>query len=117
MSEAALNGLFQALADPARRGMIERLCRGPASVTELGAPYEMTLSAVVQHLQVLENSGLVRTEKVGRVRECRLERKALESVERWVSSRRASWERHFDRLGDFLSEEERAAKPTKKSKS
>ena len=114
MSEVALNALFQALADPARRGMIERLCRGPASVTELGAPYEMTLSAVVQHLQVLENSGLVRTQKVGRVRKCCLERKALESVERWVSARRASWERHFDRLGDFLAEQERAGKPTKK---
>lgn len=116
MSEVALNALFQALADPARRGMIERLCRGPASVSELGAPYEMTLSAVVQHLQVLESSGLVRTQKVGRVRECRIERKALESVERWVSARRASWERHFDRLGDFLAEQERTEKPPKKSK-
>jgi len=116
MSEPALDAMFQALADPARRGMIERLCRGPASVSELGAPLEMTLSAVVQHLQVLENSGLVRTQKVGRVRTCRLERKALESVERWVSARRASWERHFDHLGEFLAEQEAAEKRTKKSK-
>ncbi len=116
MSELALNAMFQALADPARRGMVERLCRGPASVSELGAPYEMTLSAVVQHLQVLENSGLVRTRKIGRVRTCTLERKALASVERWVSARRASWERHFDRLGDFLAEQDAAEKPPKKSK-
>ncbi|HEY4105682.1 MAG TPA: metalloregulator ArsR/SmtB family transcription factor [Polyangiaceae bacterium] len=88
----ALDALFQALADPARRGMIARLCRGPASVSELGKPFEMTLSAVAQHLQVLEASGLVRSQKLGRVRTCRLEAKALERVDRWLSARRASWE-------------------------
>jgi DNA-binding transcriptional ArsR family regulator len=114
MSELALNAMFQALADPARRGMVERLCRGPASVSELGAPFEMTLSAVLQHLQVLENSGLVRSQKIGRVRTCRIEQQALESVERWVSTRRANWERHFDRLGQFLTEDDAAETRIKK---
>jgi DNA-binding transcriptional ArsR family regulator len=116
MTALVLDAMFQALADPARRGMIERLCRGPASVSELAAPFEMTLSAVVQHLQVLENSGLVRTQKVGRVRTCRIEGKALEGVEQWVSARRASWERHFDRLGEFLAEQDAQGNPPKRSK-
>jgi DNA-binding transcriptional ArsR family regulator len=100
---AALDAMFQALADPARRAMIERLCRGPASVSELGKPFEMSLSAVVQHLQVLESSGLVRSEKVGRVRTCRIEADALKRAESWLSARRASWERRFDRLGEYLA--------------
>jgi DNA-binding transcriptional ArsR family regulator len=98
-----LDLLFQALADPGRRGMIERLSRGPASVSELAAPLDMTLSAVVQHLAVLEASGVVRSEKVGRVRTCSLEPGALSLVERWVNERRTSWERQFDRLGAFLA--------------
>src|SRR5712691_11996352 len=100
----ALDLAFQALADPARRVMVERLARGPASVSELARPLDMTLSAVVQHLAVLEAGGLVRSEKVGRVRTCRIEPAALRSAERWISERRASWERRLDRLGDFLSE-------------
>ena len=98
-----LDLLFQALADPGRRSMIDRLSRGPASVSELAAPLEMSLSAVVQHLAVLEQSGVVRTEKIGRVRTCSLEPAALTLVERWVNDRRTGWERRFDRLGEFLA--------------
>ena len=91
-----------ALADPARRGMIERLSSGPASVSELAAPLDMTLSAVVQHLGVLETSGLVTSEKVGRVRTCRLEPETLQRAEAWLAGRRASWERRLDKLGAYL---------------
>jgi DNA-binding transcriptional ArsR family regulator len=100
---AALDLMFQALADPARRGMVARLCRGPASVSELAQPLAMSLPAVMQHLQVLETSGLVTSKKVGRVRTCRIEPKALGTAEQWLSERRASWERRLDRLGDFLA--------------
>lgn len=99
-----LDLMFQALADPARRGMVDRLTRGPASVSELAAPFAMTLSAVVQHLAVLEASGLVRSEKLGRVRTCRVEPKALRMAEQWISERRTLWEQRFDRLGAFLAE-------------
>jgi DNA-binding transcriptional ArsR family regulator len=113
---APLDAMFQALADPARRGMIERLCRGPASVSELGKPFEMSLSAVIQHLQVLESSGLVRSEKVGRVRTCRIEASALKSAESWISARRASWERRFDRLGEYLAEQDDQSNKPKKTR-
>ena len=96
--------MFQALADPTRRVMVERLSRGPASVSELAQPLAMSLPAVLQHLQVLEASGLVRSEKVGRVRTCRIEPKALRSAEQWISERRTIWERRLDRLGDYLAE-------------
>jgi DNA-binding transcriptional ArsR family regulator len=102
--QVPLDQVFHALADPSRRGMVERLSRGPASVSELARPLEMSLAAVVQHLQVLEASGLVRTEKVGRVRTCRIEPAALRTAERWISERRASWERRLDRLGEYLAE-------------
>ena len=95
---------FEALADPARRGMVDRLCRGPASVSELARPLDMTLSAVVQHLAVLEASGLVRSQKVGRVRTCRIDTKVLHTAEQWISERRASWESRLDRLGEYLAE-------------
>jgi len=98
-----LDGVFQALADPARRGMVDRLTRGPASVSELAKPLDMSLSAVVQHLQVLEASGLVRSEKVGRVRTCRIETKALRTAEEWIARRRSIWEQHLDRLGEYLA--------------
>ena len=98
--------LFHALADPNRLAIVERLSRGPASVSELARPLPMSLPAVVQHLQVLETSGLVRSEKVGRVRTCRIEPAALRPVEQWISARRSSWERRFDRLGDYLAEGE-----------
>src|SRR3954469_19633241 len=99
-----LDCMFQALADPGRRLMIERLCRGSVSVSELAEPLEMSLSAVVQHLHVLEESGLVKTEKVGRVRTCRVESGALQLAERWINERRATWERRLDRLGAYLAE-------------
>ena len=104
---ASLDLAFHALADPARRGMVDRLCDGPASVSELARPFAMSLSAVVQHLKVLEESGLVRTEKVGRVRTCRIEPRALREAERWISERRTAWEQRLDRLGAYLAEHER----------
>ena len=103
---AALDLAFQALADPTRRGMVERLSRGPASVSELAQPLDMSLPAVLQHLQVLEISGLVRSAKQGRVRTCHIQAQALQTVERWIGERRASWERRLDRLGDYLAESE-----------
>jgi DNA-binding transcriptional ArsR family regulator len=96
----ALDLIFHALADPARRVMVERLSHGPASVSELAEPLAMSLPAVVQHLQVLEASGLVRSEKVGRVRTCRIEPVVLSTAEQWIAERRTSWEHHLDRLGD-----------------
>jgi len=112
---ATLDRVFHALADPTRRVMVERLSRGPASVSELAGPLAMSLPAVVQHLQVLEASGLVRSEKVGRVRTCRIEPRALRTVEDWVGERRASWERRLDRLGEFLAEQD--DQPTKRRRS
>src|SRR5262245_31604205 len=101
---AALDRVFHALADPSRRAMVERLSRGPASVTELAAPFDMTLAAVVQHLQVLEKSGVVRTEKVGRVRTCRIEPAVLSTAEEWIAKRRTLWERRLARLDELLAE-------------
>ena len=95
---------FQALADPARRAMVERLTRGPASVSELARPLAMSLPAVMQHLSMLEESGLVRSKKVGRVRTCRIDAKALSLAETWISRRRAEWEQRLDRLGEYLEE-------------
>jgi DNA-binding transcriptional ArsR family regulator len=111
-----LDMAFQALSDPTRRVMVERLSQGPASVSELARPLDMTLSAVVQHLAVLEASGLVRSEKVGRVRTCRIEPEALTAVERWVAERRATWERRFDRLGALLAEDESTPRPTSRKR-
>lgn len=107
--EPAAARVFHALADPARRGMVDRLSHGPASVSQLAAPLEMTLAAVVQHVQVLEQSGVITTEKVGRVRTCRLAPDALLAAERWIADRRALWERRLDRLGTFLDEEDASA--------
>jgi DNA-binding transcriptional ArsR family regulator len=101
--QTPLDLVFQALADPSRRVMVERLTRGPASVSELAKPLAMSLPAVVQHLQVLEASGLVRSQKIGRVRTCRVEPKALRSAEEWISARRTIWERRLDRLGEYLA--------------
>jgi DNA-binding transcriptional ArsR family regulator len=95
---------FQALADPTRRAMVERLTRGPASVSDLARPLSMSLPAVMQHLAVLEGSGLVVSEKIGRVRTCRIEPRALSLAEQWISARRTEWERRLDRLGDYLEE-------------
>jgi DNA-binding transcriptional ArsR family regulator len=100
----SIDRVFQALADPSRRVIVERLSRGPASVSELARPLPMSLPAVVQHLQVLETSGLVSSEKSGRVRTCQIEPAALRPVEEWISARRSIWERRLDRLGDYLAE-------------
>jgi DNA-binding transcriptional ArsR family regulator len=85
--------------------MIERLSEGPVSASELAKPLGVSLAAVVQHLQLLEQCSLVRSEKVGRTRLCRMEPAGLRAVEKWISDRRASWERKFDRLGDILAED------------
>jgi DNA-binding transcriptional ArsR family regulator len=99
-----LNGLFHALSDPSRRVIVEALMRGPASVSDLGNPLPMSMPAVMQHLQVLERSGLVTSAKVGRQRICRIDTTTLRTAERWFAARRADWERRLDRLGDFLGE-------------
>ena len=94
-----LDQMFHALADASRRSMLERLGRGPASVSELARPLAMSLPAVVQHLAVLETAGLISTRKIGRVRTCQLEPGALQQVERWIEQRRSDWERRPGRLG------------------
>ena len=99
----SLDQVFHALADPTRRGMVERLVRGPATVSELSRPLDMSLPAVLQHLQVLEASGLVRSEKAGRVRTCRIEPAALRTAEAWITDQRTAWEPRLDRLGDYLA--------------
>jgi DNA-binding transcriptional ArsR family regulator len=100
--QAPLDSTFHALADPTRRALVERLSRGPATVSELAQPLPISLPAVVQHLQVLEASGLVRSTKTGRVRTCQLEPQVLEQAERWIRERRAGWEQRLDRLGAYL---------------
>jgi DNA-binding transcriptional ArsR family regulator len=98
-----LDRTFQALADRSRRTMVERLTLGPASVSELAKPLAMTLAAVVQHVQVLEACGVVKTEKIGRTRMCRIERRAMVGVEQWMSDQRSGWEVRLDRLGDIVN--------------
>jgi len=102
VSAPNLDMMFQALADPSRRAMVERLSRGPASVSQLAEPLAMSLPAVVQHLQVLEASGLVATQKIGRVRSCSLHAPAMCIAEQWINDRRTEWQRRLDRLGDYL---------------
>jgi DNA-binding transcriptional ArsR family regulator len=104
----ALDRVFQALADPTRRHLVERLIRGPTSVSALAQPLAMSLPAVMQHLGVLEASGLVRSEKVGRVRTCRIEPGPLRVAEDWIAAERTQWEQHLDQLGDFLAEQPRS---------
>jgi len=94
----SLDLMFQALADPTRRQIVDRLSRGPASVSELAQPFKMSLPAVVQHLQMLEQSGLVTTKKVGRVRTCTIDTEALSQAEKWLNERRLAWNRRLDRL-------------------
>ena len=102
-----LDRTFAALADPARRTMVERLTEGPATVSELARPLPMSLPAAMLHLKVLEDCGLVTSQKVGRVRTCRIEPQMLSQAEKWVSERRRMWERNLDRLGEFLDAEEK----------
>ncbi|MBB4478035.1 ArsR/SmtB family transcription factor [Rhizobium etli] len=103
--QADLDRMFHALSDRSRRGMIDRLGRGPASVTELAAPLAVSLPTVMKHLQVLEDSGLVFSEKSGRVRTYRLQQDAFAAVERWVEQRKTRWTTAFDRLDQFLADE------------
>lgn len=98
----SLDRVFQALSDPSRRSIVEHLSNGPASVSELARPLSMSLAGVMQHIQVLESSGLVRSEKRGRTRTCHIEPKALRSAESWITERQRTWERRLDRLGDYL---------------
>jgi DNA-binding transcriptional ArsR family regulator len=99
---ATLDRAFQALADPTRRAIVDRLTQGPASVSELKGPLAMSLPAVMQHLAVLETSGLIVSEKRGRVRTCRINPPALAEAERWITERRLEWERRLDRLDGYL---------------
>jgi len=98
----ALDRLFHALADPARRAMVERLSRGPAPVGELARPLPMSLPSAMQHLGVLEAAGLVRSEKIGRVRTCSIQTATLTLAEQWIIARRQEWEGRLDRLGEYL---------------
>jgi DNA-binding transcriptional ArsR family regulator len=100
----ALDRIFQALADPARRAMVERLTRRPATVSELARPLPMSMPAAFQHLQMLERAGLVRSEKVGRVRTCQIEPAALRRAEAWIGARRTTWETRLERLGEVLAQ-------------
>jgi DNA-binding transcriptional ArsR family regulator len=97
-----LDRLFHALADPARRAIVERLTRGPAPVTELAKPLPMSLPSAMQHLGVLQAAGLVRSEKVGRVRTYTIEPRGLSQAEQWINARRIEWEHRLDRLGEYL---------------
>jgi DNA-binding transcriptional ArsR family regulator len=108
--------VFHALGDPARRLMIDRLSRGPLSVSKLADPLDMTLAAVVQHVQVLEQCGVIKTEKIGRVRTCRLDPLGLSAAERWIARRRALWQRRFDRLGELLEEQDAISNETSERK-
>ncbi|NTX05733.1 MULTISPECIES: helix-turn-helix transcriptional regulator [unclassified Myxococcus] len=117
LNHGAVDRIFHALGDSNRRAIVERLSRGTLSVSDLAKPLDITLAAVVQHLQVLEESGLVRTEKIGRVRSCQLEPGGLRVAEDWLSNRRGLWERRFDRLGELLDGPERPnPTPRKKAK-
>lgn len=100
--------LFQALGDPTRRAMLDRLSEGSLSVSQLAGPLGITLTAVTQHLQILEECGLAHTEKVGRVRTCRVGSEGFDALERWIKEHRTIWERRLDRLGALLEEESTA---------
>ena len=101
-----LDHLFHALGDPTRRAMLDRLSQGPLSVSALAAPLKITLTAVAQHLQILEECGLAHTEKLGRVRTCRIESAGFDALEQWIRSHRTIWERRLDRLGDLLTQDD-----------
>ena len=111
LNQSAADHVFDALGDPTRRALVARLSRRPMSVSDLGRPFGITLAAVVQHVQVLERSRLVRTEKVGRVRTCWVEPAGLDVAAAWLAERRALWERRLDRLGDVLAEQDQPTVP------
>ncbi len=101
-----IDRLFHALGDPTRRAMLDRLSQGPLSVSALAAPLGITLTAVAQHLQILEECSLARTEKLGRVRTCRIESAGFDALEGWIRDHRTAWERKLDRLAALLEEDE-----------
>lgn len=104
-----IDRIFNALGDPTRRAIVEKLSEAPTSVSRLAEPLNITLAAVVQHLQVLEESGLVHTEKVGRVRTCQIDPAGLAAASQWITDRRSNWERRLDRLGELLAEPDETA--------
>jgi DNA-binding transcriptional ArsR family regulator len=114
--QSDLDGVFQALADPTRRHLVERLAARPASVSELAEPLAMSLPAVMQHLGILEASGVVRSDKVGRVRTCQIDPAALRVAEKWLNRQRTAWEQRLDRLGQELAEHPDRPKPRKRTK-
>lgn len=101
----SIDQVFHALGDPTRRAILDRLARGPVSVSQLAAPLGITLTAVGQHLEILEGCGLVTTEKVGRVRTCRMASAGLDALDQWIHSHRTEWERRMHRLGALLDED------------
>lgn len=106
----SLDRIFYALSDPSRRSMIEHLGKKEASVSELAEPLNMSMAAVVQHIQILEESGLISTRKTGRVRTCRIEPRSLETIEGWLTQRRKFWEKNLDNLGEFLERTQKERK-------
>ncbi|HEU5099084.1 MAG TPA: metalloregulator ArsR/SmtB family transcription factor [Roseiflexaceae bacterium] len=110
LNQITIDQVFHAFGDPTRRKLVERLSQGPASASDLAKPLGITLAAVIQHLQVLERSGLVHTQKVGRVRTCQIDPAGLNLAADWIAERRSLWERRLDRLGDILAEEELVTK-------
>ncbi len=111
-----VDSCLKALAEPTRRAIVEQLSLGPASVSDLAKPFDMTLAAIVQHLQVLEEAGLVRSQKIGRVRTCRIEPGGLDALATWIAERRTVTERRLDRLGDLLDEPEQPIAGPQKDK-
>lgn len=109
-NQESLDRIFYALSDQSRRSMIEQLSKKEASVSELAQPFNMSMAAVVQHIQILEECGLIRTHKSGRVRTCQIEPRSLETIEGWLSQRRRFWERNLDRLGEFLERTQKEGK-------
>ena len=116
LEHSSLDRVYHALSDPTRRAIVDRLTRGDASVSELAQPLAMSLAAVVQHVQALEASGVIRTAKAGRVRTCTLDREVLALAERWLTQRRTFWEHNLDRLGEVLAEPAPAAHPKPRRK-
>ena len=104
LKHSKIDAVLKALAEPTRREIMERLAKAPASVSDLAAPYAMSLAAIVQHLQVLEECGLIRSEKIGRVRTCRIEPGGLDGLSQWIANTRTNQEKRLDRLGDLLTE-------------
>lgn len=104
--DVQIDKVFHALGDPTRRAIVERVSQGPISVSKLVEPLGISLAAVVQHLQILEDSGLVHSEKVGRVRTCQIEPRGFSLAEKWIGARRSMWERRLDKLGDLLAEDD-----------